>query len=133
MVDSLTVDRNSERFEQGSMQFVQKAFDIDTGKLPSSAAGKQPAPDGPSAYEDAKSDMSGTMRNDLMDHLIRSSNNICEAHKAGITSTASAANFGLTEVSTILSGLGAILTPASTVRALSGAAAITNATNLNVK
>lgn len=132
MVDSLTVDRNSEPLELGSTQFVQNPFDIDTGRLPSSANEEQQTSGGPSAYEDAKGDASGVKRNDLMDHLIKNSGNICEAHKAGIISTASAANLGLTEVSTVLSGLGAILTPASTVRALSGAATITSATNANI-
>jgi len=132
MVDSLTIDETSEPLEKRSAQFVPKPFNVAEGRLPSSKAGNSPGTVQPSAYEEAKSDTTGAMRNDLMDYLVGNSDKICDAHKAGIISTASMTNLGLTEVSTILSGLGAILTPASTVRALSGAAAITSATNANI-
>lgn len=67
-------------------------------------------------------------RNSTMDFLIMRSDIICEKHTAAIISGTAATNFVLAEITTVLSGLGAIFTPTSTVRALSGAASISNAT-----
>jgi len=67
-------------------------------------------------------------RNDAMDFLIGRSNLVCDKHTAAIISGSSTTNFVLAEVTTLLSGLGSLFTAESTIRALSGSAAITNAT-----
>ncbi|MBI3675634.1 MAG: hypothetical protein HY243_03360 [Proteobacteria bacterium] len=126
MVDSVTKEENDVTLDQSGLflngQYVPVAINIydPNSKFPGTQQ---------SIY--AFAGLDAASRNRAMDYLVQRSNRICEAHEAGIIADASSSNFGLSETATILSGMGALFTPAATVRALSGSAAIVNATRDN--
>lgn len=68
------------------------------------------------------------LRNRLAYHLMYLSEQQCEQHLAGIVANSAAFNFGLSTLTSLLGGLGSIVTGADATRALSGSAAFTNAT-----
>ena len=84
-----------------------------------------------SAYSYAALGSDTKNRDSLLGFLVQRSDKICHTHEAGIISIGSEANFGLSEITTILAGLGGLFTPAATARALSGAAGLVNATRDN--
>ena len=63
-------------------------------------------------------------RNAIQERILAASNQRCTQFKNHLRQFQAEMNFGLGSATTILGGLGAIFTPASTVRALSGSAAI---------
>ena len=63
-------------------------------------------------------------RNAIQERILAASNQRCAEFKNYLRQFQAEVNFGLGTATTTLAGLGAIFTPASTVRALSGAAAI---------
>jgi hypothetical protein len=65
-------------------------------------------------------------RDDIQDEILRASEQRCAIYKTYLTRTQSGVGFFGGALTTILGGLGAIFTPASTARALSGAAGITS-------
>jgi len=65
-------------------------------------------------------------RNSVQERIIAASNERCGVFKNHLQSVHADANFFFGSASTILGGLGAIFTPAATVRALAGAAGITS-------
>lgn len=65
-------------------------------------------------------------RNAIQERILTASKLRCGRFKNHLRRFQAEMNFGLGSVTTILGGLGAIFTPASTVRALSGSAAITS-------
>jgi hypothetical protein len=100
---------------------VPPAFDLDSDTLA----------DGATTYAKIVSGTDATTRKAQRDSfawmLIRRSNEICEVHKGSITADSNMIDFGFAQTSTILSGLGGILTGADTTRILSGSAAAVNA------
>ena len=133
MVDSLTKEGKeynsiNPSSPRGDMQVVPPPFDLDEDRFPESQKEDENGEASQPAYLVALKDKTERSRNRLMDYLVKRSNIICEAHKASILSNAATANFSLGSVTSVLTGLGAIFTPVSTVRALSGSAAIVNAT-----
>ncbi|MEQ8267928.1 MAG: hypothetical protein RH982_12070 [Parvibaculum sp.] len=136
MVDSLTTGPGYEQVVSGpgnTAQMVPPPFNIYEDGLSGDPVAEDAAGEAAGSGEKrktayARASESKEIRNKLMGELVLRSKIICEAHQAAIISNSSTANFGLSEMTTVLSGLGSILTPASTVRALSGSAAITNAT-----
>ncbi len=107
-------------------QHVPQPINLATYKIPLYEDEKDADPKIGSVVEIANWSKDG--RNGAMDFLLMRSDIICEKHTAAIISGTAATNFVLAEITTVLSGLGAIFTPESTIRALSGAASITNAT-----
>ncbi len=77
------------------------------------------------AYDLARDDPD--YRNRLQDYVERISDDVCNQHKGDILAVASSWNGGLGGLTTILGGLGAIFTGATTTRVLAGSAGITNA------
>jgi hypothetical protein len=63
-------------------------------------------------------------RNRIQDRIIAASNQRCHAFAVNLMRNSSMTNFALGSVATGLAGAGAIFTPSSTVRGLSGAASI---------
>ena len=63
-------------------------------------------------------------RNRVQDRIIMASNQACDAYKRHLLATQSVANYTYGNATLLTAGLGAILKPASTAQALSGAAAI---------
>ncbi len=129
MVDSLTKEGNKYRSvnpytQRKNLQLVPPPFDLDNEKFPENVGDNS----APSAYKLAIDNNDIETRNRLMDTLVKRSRLICEAHKASIVSNSATANFSFGSITSLLTGLGTIFTPASTVRALSGSAAIVNAT-----
>lgn len=152
-VDSLVVDQENYRSISGDDQVVPKPLDLK----------KDPFPDDPPKREGVAADASSAgseavepidsgevakpipvgalararktakERNQLMYLLIRNSDQLCASHKASIVAYSATTELATTELTTVLAGLAATLTPASTVQALAGAAAITNAAGVNFK
>lgn len=98
---------------------VFRPFDIANGTLPDDQCG----------YRAAVAD--ANCRNRLMDHLIMLSDQRCSGHKAAIEATAAGTNFGFSSVTTLLGGVGAIVTGADAARALAGAAGATSGVHAN--
>jgi hypothetical protein len=71
-------------------------------------------------------------RDALKDVLLQRSDAICIATKSQIAATSDWINFGLGENTTILGGIGAIVTAATPARVLSGLAGISNASRSQV-
>ncbi|KDA04026.1 hypothetical protein [Hyphomonas oceanitis] len=63
-------------------------------------------------------------RNRVQDRIILASNQACDQYRRHLLATQSEVNFAYGNAATLTAGLGAVLTPAGTSRALSGAAAI---------
>src|SRR6266702_3833482 len=73
-----------------------------------------------SAYVYAVTSTDTSGRNNLQAFLTRRSDDICHTHESGIISVGAENNFGLSEITTILGGVGALLSPAAASRALAG-------------
>ncbi|AVM74304.1 hypothetical protein MSR1_18120 [Magnetospirillum gryphiswaldense MSR-1] len=86
-----------------------KVFDLDNDSLV-----------GGCGYKQAVDDMACRWR--LMDFLIGLSEQRCSDHKARIESSAAVSDFGFSSVTTVLGGVGAIATGATTARVLAGSA-----------
>ena len=86
-------------------------------------------PDNTCGYAAAATDEA--CRNRLMDHLIMLSDQRCAAHKAAIEANAAGSNFAFSSVTTLLGGVGAIVTGADAARALAGAAGVTSGVHAN--
>ncbi len=84
------------------------------------------------AYDAAIDDPSGDTRNRLKEILISRSDLICSQTIAQIVGTNDLINFSLGSATTVLAGVGALVTGATTAKLLSGAAAMTNATRSQV-
>jgi hypothetical protein len=82
------------------------------------------------AYVEALTDAS--LRNRLQDHLARISDDVCSKHQGDILAVASTWNGGLSVFTTVLGGLGAIFTGATTTRALAGSAGIASGIRSNI-
>jgi hypothetical protein len=67
-----------------------------------------------------------SVRNDIQDELMRASEQRCQVYRVYLTRLQNETSFLGGAATTILGGLGALFTPASTARALSGAAGITS-------
>ena len=77
------------------------------------------------AYEMAAIDPDD--RNRLQEYLKRVSGDVCQIHKSDILAVSSTVNASLSGITTILGGVGAIVTGATAARILSGSAGISNA------
>ena len=125
LVDSLTTRTNGYESinplsDRSNMQVVPTPFNLDTEKFPGADE------DDESAYGMASDN--ADHRNRLMALLVERSEHVCRAHEAAIISNSAVANFSLGSITSVLTGLGTIFTPASTVRIMSGSAGIVNAT-----
>jgi len=78
------------------------------------------------------SDKNGSSRDRLRAVLVARSDLICAEVQAQIVGTNDLVNFGLSELTTVLAGAGAIVTGATSAKILSGTAAVFNATRSNV-
>jgi hypothetical protein len=128
MVDSVTYEKkrdyqlNDSKIFPASGQWVPTAFDPYTENYPPGTT--------TTAYAFASKDAAS--RNKLRDYLVRNSEVICKAHEAAITSFSAETGFTFSEVATVLGGLGALFTPASTARIFAGSSAMVNATGENL-
>ncbi len=132
LVDTLTKEKSDKKIASDLVglsgeQYVPVPFDVYAEPFPGDTAAVR------SAYTFASSDLgtSTTNRDSVMNYLIDRSDKICHTHEAGIVTTGAASNFVFSEGASILGGLGALLKPASTAAALSGSAALVNATRDN--
>jgi len=73
-------------------------------------------------------DAKALRRNSIQERILAASNQRCNEYKKFLRQFEAEGNFLLGTATTVLGGLGAIFTPAATVRALSGSAAITSGT-----
>ncbi len=80
-------------------------------------------------YGNPSSDSLELRRNRVQERILASSTQRCAAYTRFLKQFESEVGFGLGAIATSLAGAGAIFTPATTVRALSGAAAITSGVN----
>lgn len=143
MVDSLTTGKKYKDVDEYGLlgtnkQTVPLPFDLETECLPTGPQEDAKCPTDPNpgphprltAYQLASQNKDG--RNRVMGFLIQRSNLICDVHKAAIIANASSTNLFLGEATTILSGLGAVISPESAAKALSGSATIVNGTRAQI-
>jgi hypothetical protein len=102
---------------------IPKPIDLGAFRFPDS---------GEVAYKAANEDASGMKRNRLKALLVDRSNRICDITESQIAGTNDWINFGLGETTTILGGVGALVTAATPARVFSGSAGIVNATRSQV-
>lgn len=98
------------------------AIDLDSYRFPGEPQSTKVA------YLQATADISGATRDRLMAIFMERSDRICAIMKSDIAGLNDTVNFSLGEITTVLGGVGAIVTGAGAARALAGSAAITNAT-----